>query len=193
MRRYLLPLVLAGLAVLGLSSPALAHNVLIGSEPASGASVSVGPSQVWLDFNAPVQFGANYLTVIGPDGAHWEKTANATVVGNSVSTSVAPLGPAGEYKIGYRIISADGHPVSGEVTFTLTKAGTGTPPSPQAAAGSAGGTSGGASGSTVSVIGAGSGATGGAPIWAWVLGAFVLLVVGLFLGLRTGSGQGARR
>ena len=97
MRRLLVPVVLAGLAVFGFATPALAHNVLIGSTPASGASVATGPSEVTLDFNAPVQFGANYLTVIGPDGQHWEKTDNATVSGDSVSTSVAPLGPAGVY------------------------------------------------------------------------------------------------
>ncbi|HEX3785202.1 MAG TPA: copper resistance CopC family protein [Pseudonocardiaceae bacterium] len=190
MRRLLLPVVLAGLAVFGLATPALAHNVLVGSDPANGASVSVGPSQVRLNFNAPVQFGANYLTVIGPDGAHWEKTDNATVSGNSVSTSVAPLGPAGEYKVGYRIISADGHPVSGEVTFNLTKAGTGTPPPQQAASGTGGGSGTAAAGSAG---GTGSGSTGGVPIWVWVLGAAILLVAGLFFGLRTSTGQGARR
>jgi copper resistance protein C len=35
--------------------------------------------------------------------------------GPTVSIDVAPLGPAGRYEIGYRIISADGHPVTGSV------------------------------------------------------------------------------
>lgn len=178
MRRLVLPIVLAGLAVFGLATPALAHNVLVGSDPAAGSSVATGPSQVSLTFNAPVRFGANYLTVIGPDGNHWEKTADATVNGDSVTTSVAPLGPAGLYKLGYRIISADGHPVSGEVTFTLTTAGSGTPPAPS----SESGTSAAPGGDTAASV----------PVWGWVLGAIVLLVVGLFLGLRT-PGKGARR
>jgi methionine-rich copper-binding protein CopC len=186
-RRLLVPVVLAGLAVFGFATPALAHNVLVGSNPASGSSVASGPSEVRLDFNAPVQFGANYLTVIGPDGNHWEKTDNATVSGDSVSTAVAPLGPAGVYKIGYRIISADGHPVSGEVSFTLTTAGTGTPP-PQSGSGGApaaatGGTSAPATAATTSA---------GVPVWVWVLGAVILLGVGLFFGLRTPR-VGARR
>jgi methionine-rich copper-binding protein CopC len=173
-RRFLLPIVLAGLAVFGFATPALAHNVLVGSSPANGASVATGPGTVSLTFDAPVQFGANYLTVIGPDGNHWEKTDNATVNGDSVSTSVAPLGPAGVYKVGYRIISADGHPVSGEVSFTLTKAGTGTPP--QHSSDSA----------------TGSSTSGAVPVWVWVLGAVVLLGVGLFFGLRMPR-TGARR
>lgn len=165
MSRLLLPVALAGVATLCLAAPAFAHDVLTDSTPADGASVAVGPSEVTLTFNAPVQFGDNRLTVTGPDGQQWENSDVATVDGNSVSTSVAPLGPAGEYDVGYRIISADGHPVSGEVTFTLTKAGTGRPPtvdSPVAAP-----------------------APAEPPIWPWALGAVVLLALGLFLGLRT--------
>ena len=184
MRRLLLPIVLTGLAVFGFATPALAHNVLVGSNPAAGSSVQSGPSTVSLTFNAPVQFGANYLTVIGPDGNHWEKNDNATVNGDSVAVSVAPLGPAGDYKIGYRIISADGHPVSGEVTFTLAKAGTGTPPAQSSGSGGTQAASG-----TAAALGTSS---GGVPVWVWVLGAVVLLGLGLFLGLRTPR-MGARR
>jgi hypothetical protein len=190
-RRLLLPIVLAGLAVFGFATPALAHNVLVGSNPASGSSVATGPSQVRLDFNAPVQFGANYLTVIGPDGNHWEKTDNATVNGDSVATAVAPLGPAGVYKIGYRIISADGHPVSGEVSFTLSTAGTGTPPA-QSASASGGGAAPAAGSGGTSASAATSTSSAGVPVWVWVLGAVILLGVGLFFGLRTPR-AGARR
>lgn len=190
MRRLLVPIVLAGLAVFGFATPALAHNVLVGSNPASGSSVASGPSEVQLDFDAPVQFGANYLTVIGPDGNHWEKTDNATVKGDSVATAVAPLGAAGVYKIGYRIISADGHPVSGEVSFTLTTAGTGTPPAQSASEGG-GGAPAAATGGTSSSAAAAT-TSPGVPVWVWVLGAVILLGVGLFFGLRTPR-VGARR
>lgn len=173
MRRLVVSALLAGLAVLGLSTPAFAHNVLVGSQPATGASLTTGPTQVRLDFNAPVQTGPNVITVLGPDGTHWERTENATVTGNSVSTPVAPLGPAGTYTVGYRIISADGHPVSGEVRFTLAKAGTGKPVTPAAA----GGTS------------DGGGSGGGIPVWVWIIGAVVVLGAGLFLALRSGGAQ----
>jgi hypothetical protein len=88
------------------------------------------------------------------------------VDGNSVSTQVAPLGPAGVYTASYRIISADGHPVTGEITFTLTAAGNGTPITPAAAPTTGGG--------------------GGVPIWVWIVGAAVLLGVGLVFALRSG-------
>jgi copper resistance protein C len=187
MRRLLAVLgaaAVACVAALVLATPASAHDVLVGSDPARGGTVTTGPSQVRLDFNAPVQFGADEITVLGPDGGHYERTQTATVTGNSVSTAVAPLGPAGTYTVGYRIISADGHPVSGEITFTLATAGTGAPVTPKAAGAAPGSGSGG----------------GGVPVWVWIVGAVVLLAIGLFVALRGGrtpeaaarSGDGER-
>jgi methionine-rich copper-binding protein CopC len=167
-RRVLIGGLLTGLAVFGLASPAFAHDVLVSSNPAQNAQLATGPTTVELTFDAPVQNGPNVITVIGPQGGHWEQTSNATVDGNSVSTSVAPLGPAGVYTIGYRVISADGHPVQGEVKFTLTRAGTGRPVSTGTAATTA----------------AGSGGSGGVPVWVWIVGVLVLLGIGVFVVLR---------
>jgi methionine-rich copper-binding protein CopC len=166
MRRFVVAAALAGFAVLGLATPAFAHDVLVGSSPSAGATLAAGPAEVRFDFNAPVREGPNTITVLGPNGTHWERSANATVDGNSVSTQVAPLGPAGVYTASYRIISADGHPVTGEITFTLTVAGNGTPITPP---------------STVA-----AGGSGGVPVWVWIAGAVVLLAVALVFALRSG-------
>jgi methionine-rich copper-binding protein CopC len=47
--------------------------VLVGSNPTNGAQLTTGPTTVELNFNAPVQNGPNVITVIGPDGRHWER------------------------------------------------------------------------------------------------------------------------
>jgi copper resistance protein C len=169
-RRIVVVVVLAGFALFGLATPAFAHDVLVGSTPTAGATMATGPAEVRFDFNAPVRQGPNTITVVGANGTHWERTENATVSGNSVSTQVAPLGAAGVYTASYRIISADGHPVTGEITFTLAKAGNGTPATPATPA---------------AVAGSGSGG-GGVPIWVWIVGAAVLLGVVLAVALRTG-------
>lgn len=170
MKRLIVAGLLTGIAVLGLATPAFAHNVLIGTDPKSGATVTAGPTQVRFDFNAPVRTGPNTITVLGPNGTHWERSENAMVMGNSVMADVAPLGPAGVYTVSYSIISADGHPVSGDITFTLTKAGTGTPITPAAAAP------------------ANSGG-GGIPVWVWIVAAAVLLAVVLVFALRPGRNR----
>lgn len=178
MRRILAVTVLAGLAFAGLATPAFAHNGLIDSNPKNGVSVEQGPGQIELTFDQPVQDGNrfNAIAVVGPGDGHWESGA-ATVSGNRVHAPVRPLGPAGEYRIGWRVLSADGHPVSGELKFTLTKAGTGTPTPPEQVAEFSGGQA------------EADDATGdeGIPAWVWIVGAVILLGLGVFLALRIGG------
>jgi copper resistance protein C len=161
-----------GAVLLWSAAPASAHNSLIGSTPKDGSQVDAGPATIELKFDQPVQMGQglNAIAVIGPNNDHWEG-GQASVTSNVVTAPVRPLGPAGNYKIGYKILSADGHPVSGELTFTLTKAGTGTPaPADQQAD-----------------VSTGSESDGGIPVWVWIVGAGVLLAAGLVLALRIGG------
>ncbi|MEU4740277.1 copper resistance CopC family protein [Actinosynnema sp. NPDC023658] len=163
----------AGAVVLGTAAPASAHNVLVGSDPKDGSRLESGPTSITLTFDQPVQAGEkfNTITVTGPEGTRWEADGEPTVKDNSVVFPVRPLGPAAEYSVGYRVLSADGHPVTGSLKFTLTKAGSGTP-APAASA--------------QDTTSAPSGA-GGVPIWVWVVGAAVLLAGGAFLALRGGA------
>lgn len=173
MRRWLLGALLAALATAGLAVPAFAHDVLVSSTPDTGARLADGPQRVTLTFNAPVQQGPNTITVIGPEGQHWEADdhSRATVNpdGNGVSAAVRPLGPAGTYTIGYRIISADGHPVHGELHFTLTEAGNGSPNQNVATA-----------------PGSGADGSGGILVWVWIVVAVVVLGIGMAVALRIG-------
>ena len=121
--RALFVLALAMVGTLLLAGPASAHNVLISSNPADKASVATAPTTMTFTFDQPVQNFAPVIAVTGPDGKQYQK-GSATVDGNSVSSAMS-LGPTGVYTGAYRIVSADGHPVVGEITFTLTAAGSG--------------------------------------------------------------------
>ncbi|GAA3619803.1 hypothetical protein C8D88_101764 [Lentzea atacamensis] len=171
MKRALIACLIAGAAVLGTAAPAAAHNSLISSDPKDKTSLEVGPSTVTLTFDQEVQGGQgiNTISVVDANGGHYEVEGDPTIKDNAVSAKVNALGKAGQYKIGYRILSADGHPVSGELTFTLTKDGTGTPRQVDANA-------------TPD-----SGSGDGLPIWVWIVGAVVLLGGGVFFALRGGG------
>lgn len=120
-RRFLARLIAGAVLAVGLSvaaaGSASAHDVLISSSPTDGATVQVMPRSVTFDFDQPVQNYNPVVALIGPDGKHYE-TGTAQVSGNTVTGSVGS-GPAGAYIASYRIVSADGHPVTGEVHFTL--------------------------------------------------------------------------
>ncbi|HKS46671.1 MAG TPA: copper resistance CopC family protein [Amycolatopsis sp.] len=153
----------------GMVTPASAHDVLISTDPAKDAALDTGPAKITLTFDAPVQGGdINQIAVTGPNGTQWAE-GSVQIDSNVISAPVRPLGPAGVYTVGYRILSADGHPVEGQYAFTLTKAGTGTPATASAATGTAQ-----------------SSGSGGVPIWVWIAGAVVLLAIGLTLALRMG-------
>jgi methionine-rich copper-binding protein CopC len=183
MRKALVALALTVVAVLGTATPALAHNVLISSDPANGSSVAAGPQKVTLTFDQYVQ-GAdvNQIAVTGPGGGQWAE-GPISVVDNVISAPLRPLGPAGKYTIGYRVLSADGHPVTGEVTFTLTAAGSGTPATVDAA--KSPGDSAGSQATSQS-------SSTGVPIWVWIAGAVVLLAIGLTVALRAGGSEASK-
>lgn len=162
---------LTGVGMLAGAGTALAHNVLVGSDPAEGARLDAGPRQVRLTFDQPVREGYNTINVVGPEGEYWTE-GGVRVEGRSVTTPVRELGPAGNYTVGYRVLSNDGHSVTGEVTFTLTRAGNGTPAAPPEEA--AGQPEEGAD-------------SGGTPVWPWIAGAVVLVALGLVLALRLGK------
>ncbi|MFR9728053.1 copper resistance protein CopC [Saccharopolyspora sp. MS10] len=173
MKRLLAIAALTAAALLGGAGPALAHNTLVGSDPAEGARLATGPAEVRLTFDQPVRAGEGYntVTVVGPDGSYWTD-GQVRVEGTSVVAPVRPLGPAGTYTVGYRVLSDDGHPVPGKVTFELTAPGTGTPAPPPAADRDEAGTG------------------GGMPVWPWIAGAVVLVGLGLLLALRLGRSAG---
>ncbi|MBF6328654.1 copper resistance CopC family protein [Nocardia transvalensis] len=172
-RRLLTGLITAllagGFALLG-AGPAAAHSTPVASDPAAGAEIGTGPARVSVTFNENLQPSFPSLTVVGPDGNRWDKGQPA-VDGPTVSVPVGDLGPAGKYTIAFRVTSADGHPVSGTRTFTLTQPGKGTP-GPKAGASSNSGDDGG---------------SGGVPVWVFIVGAVVLFGGGLAVALLGGK------
>lgn len=157
------------LSVVG-AAPALAHNVLVSSDPTNGAVLDTAPQQVSFTFDQPIQNFDPALKVFGPNGNDFT-TAAPTVQGNTISAPIA-AGPAGDYRVAFRIVSSDGHPVTGEITFTLTEAAAGTASgTPTSAAGDAGDA--GENGQ-----GAADASQGGLGGWLWaIVGVAAVLVV----------------
>lgn len=111
----------AGALALAPASAASAHDYLVSSDPAAGATVSTPIHSVTLTFNDVVldlsgDGTSSIVQVTGPDGRHFE-TGCAKAVGRVVTTPVA-LGGPGSYEVAYQIVSADGHTVSERLDFS---------------------------------------------------------------------------
>lgn len=102
-------------------SPALAHDVLTDSTPEDGETLDTAPEEVVLTFNnAPLETGdGNAISVTGPDEETTYETGDLAFDGNDVTTDLEPLDQAGDYTIGYRIVSSDGHPIQETLTFSV--------------------------------------------------------------------------
>jgi methionine-rich copper-binding protein CopC len=190
--RALTVTLLCGVTLLLGAAPAMAHTRLQSSDPADGTSTATAPQRVSLTFNEPMQAGFATLTVIGPDATAYQ-SGEITTDGGTVSIGVAPLGPAGRYEIGYRVVSEDGHPVTGSVAFTLTAPGPAAATAssaPAAAAATAGAAPETAAQATPAPapVATGSDDSGGAPVWPWILGGAVLIGAGAVAALRLGRG-----
>ncbi|MEV0229593.1 copper resistance CopC family protein [Nonomuraea sp. NPDC050786] len=174
MRRLLTVLLLAFATAWVAAPAAQAHNVLVGSDPKDGATLSAAPSTVTLVFDQAVRQGYAQVGVTGADGSSWADGA-AVVAAERVSVRVRPLPAGGSYVVGYRILSSDGHPVTGKITFTLSPGAAGAPAA--AATGQA------AQGTSAEA--AEAAANGGAGMAVvWVVGALLVLAAGTAVALR---------
>ncbi|MGW3343488.1 copper resistance CopC family protein [Nonomuraea rubra] len=180
MRRLLTVLLLAFAAVGVTYSPAQAHNVLIGSDPEDGATLTASPSQVTLVFDQAVRQGYAQVGVTGADGSAWAD-GSAVVAAERVSVKVKPLPAGGSYVVGYRILSADGHPVTGKIGFKLAAAAT-----PAASGVAAGAAAGGSSADAAEA--AANGGAGMAVVW--IVGALLVLAAGTAVALRRAAPAG---
>jgi copper resistance protein C len=113
---------LAALVVLPLPS-AVAHAELIDSDPKDGATVKTLPDEVVLEFSEEVGSPA-FVDVAAADGTK-VTDGDPQVLGAKVEAPLAADGPSGTYTIAYRVVSADGHPISGELTFEVTTGSSG--------------------------------------------------------------------
>ena len=182
--RLLAATVAACVALLLGAAPAFAHTRLESSDPADKSSVDTAPESVSLTFNEDISAEFASISVVGPDGTNYA-TGPVSTAGGQVGTAVSPLGPAGAYEIGYRVVSDDGHPVQGKVTFTLTTPGPGAATAAPATA--AAPTAQAAPPATTAVEPqASSQSSEGAPIWPWLVGAVILVAAGAAVALRLG-------
>ncbi|HNH87645.1 MAG TPA: copper resistance protein CopC, partial [Solirubrobacterales bacterium] len=125
MRRSLLTSLLFLACLLGLASSASAHAVLEGSSPTRGAELNSSPGHVDFTFNEPVEASLGAVRVFNTSGDQVQTDdlerpgENADAVGASLPADL----PDGLYTATYHVISADSHPVSGGITFTIGKPG----------------------------------------------------------------------
>jgi copper transport protein len=119
-RRGFLALVAALALVFVMPVLAYAHATLVSADPAVDGKVATSPMHVRLQFSEELEPSLGRISIVGPDG----KVISLKVSGDphDVNALIAPLHTAlapGGYRVNWRIVSADGHPVDGSYVCTV--------------------------------------------------------------------------
>ncbi|MEX2147096.1 MAG: copper resistance CopC family protein [Candidatus Rokuibacteriota bacterium] len=111
----------AAAAVLFVTSPGLAHSLLLESSPAAEATLAASPAQLRLRFNNRIEKRLSRITLLDERGTPQALTiAVADGGAERLTAAVPPLAP-GAYRVEWHVLSSDGHVVSGSFGFRLAR------------------------------------------------------------------------
>lgn len=103
--------------LLGSASPASAHATLIDTDPAPGEILAASPEQVRFTFDETISAQPDAVRAWDAGGS--EIDATNEVDGKQLLVGVPADLASGSYVITWRVVSADGHPISGSLTFSV--------------------------------------------------------------------------
>jgi methionine-rich copper-binding protein CopC len=104
------------MVVLPLATPASSHSALVSSTPTEGQTVDA-PQQVSLVFNEALIEVGSELSV--SDAAGVVTALVPTYPSPETLAAELPALAAGVASVAWRVVSADGHPIEGVLTFTV--------------------------------------------------------------------------
>ena len=167
-------LLAALLLCVGASLPAapaaFAHDQLISSSPAPDERLDKTPASIILAVSSPLLELGHEVRVVDDNAKNW--VGGAAVLSRETLTQALPELPDGGYQVSWRVVSADGHPISGSYAFHVGN------PAAAAPAASASPTAG-VESTPAAATGTGDGA--GMPGWLPATGIAAAAGLGLFL------------
>jgi len=111
---------LTGFVLLAGATAAWAHATIVSTSPADGSIVSHAPTQVTATFDEPVGISPSSLEVFAPNGERVD--TGGAKHGSAPAEVVIALKSGlakGTYTVGWAVVSADSHHVSGAFTFSI--------------------------------------------------------------------------
>ena len=109
-------------ATLLISNPvAQAHTALVSSNPKSNAMLKAAPKQISITFNEDLIMisGKNVSKISLSNTIGQVKLGAITINKGTITAQILKALPISKYKVTYRVVSADGHPVSGSFSFMI--------------------------------------------------------------------------
>jgi len=126
-RRGRLAIVMAGLVALAAvmfvtATPAAGHAVMVSSTPADGEQLPSAPTTVTFTFNEAVTTGLGGIVVLDRDARRMDLGTTNQPIPTVIQTQIAADTGPGTYLASYRVVSADGHVITGASVFAVGEA-----------------------------------------------------------------------
>jgi methionine-rich copper-binding protein CopC len=118
-----------------IASPASAHDELISTDPVADAALDALPAQLTLTFSGDIATDPGASEVQVTDAAGTQLAEGEPQVEGTVVTQPLAGAASGAVTVLWKVVSSDGHPISGEFGFTVPTAAPPTPtdtPTPSA-------------------------------------------------------------
>lgn len=116
--RIPLAIVIMAAGLIATAGPSSAHTDLVSTSPVAGAVLAQVPSAVVLTFNEALL--ADTVSVSISDATGTVLPADPAQLNGAVVTAPWPAtASGGSFVIAYRVVSEDGHPVTGSFAFTI--------------------------------------------------------------------------
>ncbi|WP_350270334.1 copper resistance CopC family protein [Brevibacterium sp. CBA3109] len=112
-------LLVAALSVFAFA-PASAHDQLVSSTPEDGSKLDQQPEWIEMTFSGDIQEVGSEVKVVtdGTDVSAGELTVDGKKLSSALPENLKP----GDYTVTWRVVSQDGHPISGDFDFTIADA-----------------------------------------------------------------------
>ncbi len=121
--RLLVAASLCVLASLALTTTAHAHTELVSSTPAAGGVAPLALDRVVLTFSTDLVDAGTAIAVLDAQGR--EVPVHDVESHDSTVDARINLGATGPHTLRYRVVGQDGHPIVGELSFTVDASATG--------------------------------------------------------------------
>ena len=110
----------AGFLLLALAPSARAHSLLLESAPAAEAQLAAPPAEISLRFNNRIEKKLSTIRLVDERGGVRPVTMLADGPADRLTASLPSLDP-GAWRVEWRVLSTDGHVVSGRFSFRVAR------------------------------------------------------------------------
>lgn len=99
------------------ATPAAAHATLVDADPVDGEVLAEAPEELTLEFSETVDPDSTQIVV--NNAAEEDIVSEPPTFDDRTIVQPVTISEPGEYTLGFQLVSADGHPVDGTLTFTV--------------------------------------------------------------------------